>query len=162
MPLGPVVRQALAAFGLQGSELADPKDTAVDTAGLGAVAGVAGAGAIVSVNDGDSGPGGPHNTLALPGPDECHHSGVFDGSVKYSVTIPTPLRVPVHLPANVVSDWKDWSLRESSQMSDKEHSLPGLRNSVVLAVKDLPFHAIPQPGENPNDCRESLSKSVTK
>lgn len=87
---------------------------------------------------------------------------VFSGSTKYSVTVPTPLRVTVDFPANIDSEWKYRTCGWSSKMANKENAFSGLRYSVVLAVKDLPFHAIPQPGENPNDGSESFSRSVTK
>jgi len=80
----------------------------------------------------------------------------------YSVTVPAPLRVAVDFPANVVSEWKYRSLGDSSKMANNEDSFAGLRYSVVLAVKHLPLTAIPQPGENPNDARESFARSVTK
>lgn len=49
--------------------------------------------------------------------------GVVGAWTEYSVTVPAPLRVTVHFPANVDSEWKYRSGGDSSKMSDNEDPL---------------------------------------
>lgn len=129
---GPVVRETHDALDLPGGQPAGTEDAIVHPRHRDPVAHIAGAGSVVGVDRGGDRPGGPEVRPVLQSvPDAAEPfagGGVVDPWTRYSVTVPAPLRVTVHLPANVDSKWKYRSLGDSSKMSNNEDPFPGLRN----------------------------------
>ena len=65
-------------------------------------------------------------------------------------------------PFTILSERKYFWSGCSSKMSNNEHALPVLRDSVILAVKHLPLQIIPQLNKRSEDCGEGCTAVVAE